>query len=378
MAVRKTAAGLRLKRWFKEDWRTPKGNKGYDKGENTFRPTKRISKDTPATWSELSKGEKRRAKIEKDTKGRVSRYKKKKTMSKGGMSTPAWTRKEGKSKSGGLNRKGIASYRRANPGSKLSMAVTTKPSKLKKGSKAAKRRKSFCARMSGVKGPMKDEKGRPTRKALALRKWNCKHGCTMNVNRKSKKKRKYQDGGVNNKEDFSMFSANMDTKNTPNYKPSEPNLTDEQRKMKEKYPELYEARYGSGKNTMKVRLQSVQQGLDEISDYDPTGVSSAISTTAGVVEGRKGGKDIIKSASDVIGGKYKTGKKYIDKLRQGFAGARKVAGYKKGGMVYAPKGFHWMKKGDGKYKLMKHAPKKFKKHTGASLKAKFPIQKRHK
>ena len=81
MAVRKTAAGLRLKRWFKEDWRTPKGNKGYDKGENTFRPTKRISKDTPATWSELSKGEKRRAKIEKDTKGRVSRYKKKKTMS---------------------------------------------------------------------------------------------------------------------------------------------------------------------------------------------------------------------------------------------------------------------------------------------------------
>lgn len=36
-----------------------------------------------------------------------------------------------------------------------------------------KRKNSFCARMSGVKGPMKDEKGRPTRKALALRKWNC-------------------------------------------------------------------------------------------------------------------------------------------------------------------------------------------------------------
>jgi hypothetical protein len=44
---------------------------------------------------------------------------------------------------------------------------------LKAGSKAANRRKSFCARMSGVEGPMKDEKGRPTRKALALRKWNC-------------------------------------------------------------------------------------------------------------------------------------------------------------------------------------------------------------
>jgi hypothetical protein len=76
MAVRKTAAGARLKRWFKEDWRTPKGNKDYSKGENTFRPTKRISKDTPATWSELSKSERARAQKEKNTKGRVSRYKK--------------------------------------------------------------------------------------------------------------------------------------------------------------------------------------------------------------------------------------------------------------------------------------------------------------
>jgi hypothetical protein len=52
--------------------------------------------------------------------------------------SPAWQRKEGKDPKGGLNRKGIASYRRQNPGSKLSMAVTTKPSKLKAGSKAAK------------------------------------------------------------------------------------------------------------------------------------------------------------------------------------------------------------------------------------------------
>lgn len=85
----------------------------------------------------------------------------------------AWQRKEGKSETGGLNRKGIASYRRENPGSKLSMAVTTEPSKLKTGSKPWKRRKSFCARMSGMPGPMKDEQGRPTRKALSLRKWNC-------------------------------------------------------------------------------------------------------------------------------------------------------------------------------------------------------------
>jgi hypothetical protein len=61
-----------------------------------------------------------------------------------GSKSPAWQRKEGKSASGGLNRKGIASYRAANPGSKLSMAVTTKPSKLKKGSKAAKRKSHFA------------------------------------------------------------------------------------------------------------------------------------------------------------------------------------------------------------------------------------------
>ena len=87
--------------------------------------------------------------------------------------TAAWQRSAGKDPKGGLNRKGIASYRRQHPGSKLSMAVTTKPSKLKPGSKAAKRRKSFCARMGGMQGPMKKPNGKPTRKALALRKWNC-------------------------------------------------------------------------------------------------------------------------------------------------------------------------------------------------------------
>ena len=87
--------------------------------------------------------------------------------------TPAWTRKAGKNPEGGLNRKGIESYRRENPGSKLSMAVTTEPSKLDPDSKAAKRRKSFCARMGGTEGPMKKPDGEPTRKALALRKWNC-------------------------------------------------------------------------------------------------------------------------------------------------------------------------------------------------------------
>ena len=89
---------------------------------------------------------------------------------------PAWQRKEGKSEAGGLNRKGIASYRRANPGSKLSMAVTTKPSKLKKGSKSAKRRKSFCARMGGMKKRLtsaKTSRDPDSRINKALRKWNC-------------------------------------------------------------------------------------------------------------------------------------------------------------------------------------------------------------
>ena len=89
------------------------------------------------------------------------------------LEVAAWQRKEGKNPEGGLNAAGVASYRKENPGSKLQTAVTTEPSKLKPGSKDANRRKSFCARMGGVDGPMKDEKGRPTRKALALRKWNC-------------------------------------------------------------------------------------------------------------------------------------------------------------------------------------------------------------
>jgi hypothetical protein len=90
--------------------------------------------------------------------------------------TAAWQRSEGKDPKGGLNRKGVASYRRANPGSKLKMAVTTKPSKLKPGSKAANRRKSFCARMSGGKGPLtsaKTAKDPNSRINKSLRKWNC-------------------------------------------------------------------------------------------------------------------------------------------------------------------------------------------------------------
>ena len=81
--------------------------------------------------------------------------------------TAAWQRKEGKNPKGGLNAKGRASYNRETGGN------LKPPAPRPKTKKDAARRKSFCARMSGMPGPMKDEKGRPTRKALSLKAWNC-------------------------------------------------------------------------------------------------------------------------------------------------------------------------------------------------------------
>jgi hypothetical protein len=88
------------------------------------------------------------------------------TFAKGGG---AWTRKEGQNPEGGLNAVGRASLKAQ--GHDIKPPVSAKQAK--KSPKAAARRKSFCARMSGMPGPMKDEKGRPTRKALSLRKWDC-------------------------------------------------------------------------------------------------------------------------------------------------------------------------------------------------------------
>jgi hypothetical protein len=80
--------------------------------------------------------------------------------------TPAWQRKEGKDPSGGLNEKGRASAKKQGMNLKP-------PAPNPKTKKDAGRKKSFCARMGGMPGPMKDDKGKPTRKALALKKWNC-------------------------------------------------------------------------------------------------------------------------------------------------------------------------------------------------------------
>jgi len=94
-----------------------------------------------------------------------------------------WQKVNKKDKTDGMSSKAVKAYRRENPGSKLKTAVTTKPSKLKKGSKSAKRRKSFCARMSGMKkahagAKTKRDPDSPINKAL--RRWNCEEDAYMN------------------------------------------------------------------------------------------------------------------------------------------------------------------------------------------------------
>jgi len=80
--------------------------------------------------------------------------------------SPAWQRKAGQDPTGGLNAKGRASAKKQGMNLKP-------PAPNPKTKKDAGRKKSFCARMGGMPGPMKDDKGKPTRKALSLKKWNC-------------------------------------------------------------------------------------------------------------------------------------------------------------------------------------------------------------
>jgi len=90
-----------------------------------------------------------------------------------GMSVKSGHKRPTKS-GAGMTAKGVAAYRRRNPGSKLKTAVTTEPSKLKKGSKAANRRKSYCARSAGqMKKFPKAAKDPNSRLRQARRRWNC-------------------------------------------------------------------------------------------------------------------------------------------------------------------------------------------------------------
>jgi hypothetical protein len=86
-----------------------------------------------------------------------------------------WQKTNKRDKTDGMSQKAVNAYRRENPGSKLKTAVTTKPSKLKKGSKASKRRSSYCSRSAGQKKMHNIDCSKTPDKAIckARRRWNC-------------------------------------------------------------------------------------------------------------------------------------------------------------------------------------------------------------
>ena len=87
-----------------------------------------------------------------------------------------WQSVNRKDKTDGMSKKAVKAYRKENPGSKLKTAVTKDPKKLKKGSKSAKRRLSFCRRMKGMKKKLtsaKTSRDPDSRINKALRRWNC-------------------------------------------------------------------------------------------------------------------------------------------------------------------------------------------------------------
>ena len=87
----------------------------------------------------------------------------------------AWQKANNRDRTDGMSRKAVNTYRREHPGSKLQTAVTTKPSKLKKGSKASKRRKSYCSRSRGQMKMHSISCAKTPDKAIckARRRWNC-------------------------------------------------------------------------------------------------------------------------------------------------------------------------------------------------------------
>ena len=91
------------------------------------------------------------------------------------MESEAWQKANKKDRTDGMSQKAVNTYRREHPGSKLKTAVTTKPSKLKKGSKASKRRKSYCSRSRGQMKMHSISCSKTPDKAIckARRRWNC-------------------------------------------------------------------------------------------------------------------------------------------------------------------------------------------------------------
>ena len=91
------------------------------------------------------------------------------------MESEAWQKANNRDRTDGMSQKAVNTYRREHPGSKLKTAVTTKPSKLKKGSKASKRRKSYCSRSRGQMKMHSISCAKTPDKAIckARRRWNC-------------------------------------------------------------------------------------------------------------------------------------------------------------------------------------------------------------
>jgi len=91
------------------------------------------------------------------------------------MESEAWQKANNRDRTDGMSQKAVNAYRREHPGSKLKTAVTTKPSKLKKGSKASKRRKSYCSRSRGQMKMHNISCAKTPDKAIckARRRWNC-------------------------------------------------------------------------------------------------------------------------------------------------------------------------------------------------------------
>ena len=174
-----------LKKWTDQDWDyVSKGDKNKPKSQQGRYLPKSVRESLTPSQKAAENKKKRQATQAGKVKAKYSKELARKVrMASNGMKvpskgkTPAWQRSAGKDPKGGLNRKGVASYRAANPGSKLKMAVTTKPSKLKPGSKKAKRRESFCKRMCGMKKKLTGSKTANdpnSRINLALKKWNCR------------------------------------------------------------------------------------------------------------------------------------------------------------------------------------------------------------
>ena len=91
------------------------------------------------------------------------------------MESEAWQKANNRDRTDGMSRRAVKTYRREHPGSKQQTAVTTKPSKLKKGSKASKRRKSYCSRSRGQMKMHNISCAKTPDNAIckARRRWNC-------------------------------------------------------------------------------------------------------------------------------------------------------------------------------------------------------------